>query len=55
MDTDPVSFTLLPGEQFAALTGQARAAYDEARLDYHSELVVVTTSAVRQVIRRAAC
>jgi hypothetical protein len=52
VDTDPASFTLLAGEQLAALTGQGRAAYDEARLDYHSELVVVTTSAVRQVIRQ---
>ena len=37
VDTDPASFTLLAGEQLAALTGQGRAAYDEARLDYHSE------------------
>ncbi|HMD23819.1 MAG TPA: ATP/GTP-binding protein, partial [Streptosporangiaceae bacterium] len=50
VDTDPAVFALLPGEQLAALSGQRRAAYDEARLDYHSELVVVTTSAVRQVI-----
>ena len=51
----PASFDLLPDERWAALSGQGREAYDEARLYYHSEMIIVATSTVREVARRAGC
>ena len=33
-------------------TARSRAAYDEARISYHSELVVVATSTLREVTRQ---
>ena len=35
-----------------ALSGEQRSRYDEARISYHSELVVVATSTVREVARQ---
>ena len=48
----PASFDLLPGGQWQALSGGQRGRYDEARISYHSELVVVATSTVREVTRQ---
>ncbi len=46
----PAPPRLLPGDQYAALGSDARAAYDEERLDYHTRLGVVGTSTLRQVV-----
>jgi len=48
--TTPGQPPLLPTDQYHALGSEARAAYDEERLDYHTRLGVVGTSALRQVV-----
>jgi Bacterial TniB protein len=52
VDAAPATFDLLPGAARAALTAAGKAAYDEARISYHSELVVVATSTLREVTRQ---
>ena len=52
VDSAPASFDLLVGEQWQALSGEQRGRYDEARINYHSELVVVATSTVLEVARQ---
>jgi hypothetical protein len=52
VDSAPASFDLLAGGQWRALSGEQRGRYDEARINYHSELVVVATSTVREVARQ---
>jgi hypothetical protein len=49
VDADPASFDLLDDTAWAGLPDTGRVLYDEARCRYHSELVVVSTSTVRQV------
>jgi len=49
---DPVTLDLLPDPDWAALDAASRSEYDEARVKYHSELIVVETSTVRDVIRQ---
>jgi len=49
VDAAPASFELLPDEQWQALSDTDRDGYDEARINYHSEMVVVATSTVREV------
>ncbi len=49
---DPISLDLLPDVEWAALDPGKRADYDDARIKYHSQLVVVETSTVRDVIRQ---
>ncbi|MEV0134551.1 ATP-binding protein [Dactylosporangium sp. NPDC050688] len=49
VDADPVT-TTLPDR--AGLDDDTRMAYDEERIRYHSELVVVATSTVREVMRQ---
>ena len=51
-DAAPAAFELLPDAAWASLTASSRAAYDEARISYHSELVVVATSTLREVTRQ---
>ena len=51
-DAAPARFDLLPDAARASLTASSRAAYDEARISYHSELVVVATSTLREVTRQ---
>ena len=41
---------LLAAAEYAFLGDDARAAYDEERLDYHTRLGVVGTSVLRQVV-----
>jgi hypothetical protein len=41
---------LLAAAEYASLGDDARAAYDEERLDYHTRLGVVGTSVLRQVV-----
>jgi AAA domain len=52
VDAAPAVFDLLPDAARAGLAAGTRAAYDEARISYHSELVVVATSIVREVARQ---
>lgn len=52
VDAVPATCDLLPEQTWQALTGMQRAVYDEARINYHSEMVVVATSTVRDVIRQ---
>jgi hypothetical protein len=52
VDAEPAQFELLPEAQWAALRPAERIAYDEARIDYHSEMVIVATSTVRQVAQQ---
>jgi hypothetical protein len=41
---------LLPGQQWRQLSDAGRLAYDEARLNHHSRLLVVATPVIRKVI-----
>jgi len=52
VDAAPATFGLLPDAAWAGLAAGSRAAYDEERMSYHSELVVVATSTVREVVRQ---
>ena len=52
VDAPPASFDLLPDKRWTALSGQDRRVYDEARLNYHSEMIIVATSTVREVARQ---
>lgn len=49
---DPVTLDLLPQARWKTLDSVARAEYDDTRIKYHSELIVVETSTVRDVIRQ---
>ncbi|MEU8156126.1 TniB family NTP-binding protein [Micromonospora sp. NPDC048986] len=49
VEADPADVALLPKGDWSALTAQQRLIYDEARIAYHAELVVVTTSAIREI------
>jgi len=52
VDTAPVKFDLLSDKARAGLSSASREAYDEARITYHSELVVVATSTLREVTKQ---
>ena len=52
VDAPPAQFELLPESQWSALTEAERAAYDDVRISYHSEMVVVATPTVREVIKQ---
>ena len=52
VDAPPASFDLKPDRRWRALDDAAREAYDDARISYHSEMVVVATSLVREVVRQ---
>ena len=52
VDTPAAAFDLLPDQDRRHLTEDEKTAYDEARINYHSEMVVVATSTVREVIRQ---
>ena len=52
VDAPAARFELLPEERWAALAGPDKEAYDEARLNYHSEMIIVATSAIREVARQ---
>ena len=49
VDADPPEFTLLADDEWASLGEDERTAYNEARVAHHSELVVVTTSAIEAI------
>ena len=52
VDAAPATFDLLAEDAWAALAPHDREAYGEARISYHSELVVVATSALRKVTQQ---
>ena len=49
VDADPPEFTLLDDCDWDSLSDAERTAYDEARVAHHSELVVVTTTAIQEI------
>lgn len=49
VDEDPIPFELLPPDAWQDLDSQARDEYDEGRVNYHSELIIVETPTVRDV------
>ncbi len=52
VDTTPAGFTLLPEKQWLELGDADRETYDDNRISYHSEMVIVATSLVRDVARQ---
>jgi hypothetical protein len=52
VDTPAAGFELLPVKRWEALSGQDKEAYDESRLNYHSEMIIVATSTIREVARQ---
>ena len=52
IDTPPAASELLPEKQWLDLAGPERDRYDDARITYHSEMIVVATSLIRQVARQ---
>lgn len=52
IDTPPATFQLLPEQRWRSLSEEQRETYDEARINYHSEMIVVATSTIRQVNRQ---
>ena len=52
VDAPPAAFDLLSPGALAGLSPAGRDAYDDARITYHSELVVVATSTLREVTRQ---
>jgi hypothetical protein len=52
VDAPAAHFELLPQERWEALAGPDKEAYDEARLSYHSEMIIVATSTIREVARQ---
>ncbi|MFJ2217780.1 TniB family NTP-binding protein [Streptomyces sp. NPDC101062] len=49
VEKDVTDFDLVSLERWQDMADEERAVYDEARIDHHSELQVVRTSAVREV------
>ncbi|MDN3245500.1 ATP-binding protein [Streptomyces sp. ZSW22] len=49
VEKDPRPFDLLPRPRWESMNDEERTDYDEARIDYHSELQVVRTSTVKEV------
>jgi hypothetical protein len=52
VDTATATFDLLPDAAWTSLSPVSREAYDEARITYHSELVVVATSTLLDVTKQ---
>ncbi|MDX5962013.1 ATP-binding protein [Rhodococcus opacus] len=52
VDAPAAHFDLLSEKRWAALSESDRDAYDEARLNYHSEMIIVATSTLRDVARQ---
>ena len=50
VDEEPAPPELLPDQQWRRLSDAGRLAYDEARLNHHSRLLVVATPVIRKVI-----
>lgn len=52
VEEEPLDFQLLPEDVWKGLEGPERFRYDEARETYHSELVVVETQIVTDVVKQ---
>lgn len=52
VDAPRQSLELLPGPVWEGLTEEARTADQEARMSYHSELIVVATSTLREIAQQ---
>jgi AAA domain len=52
VDTPPASFTLFSEQKWEGLDHDAREAYDDSRISYHSEMVIVATSLLKDVARQ---
>ena len=49
VSSDPSDLALLPRQEWEALGERDRRDYDDARIAHHAELVVVSTSAIREI------
>lgn len=52
VDSEPLDMTPLPSSDLETLTPARRELYDEQRISYHSELVIVQTSTVLSIIHQ---
>jgi hypothetical protein len=52
VDADEPTFGLLPDADVQALDDAGRMGYDEARIAYHAEMIVVATSTIRQILHQ---
>lgn len=52
VDAEPATLDLLPDKAWTVLSPQAKETYDQARFNYHSEMIVVATSTIREVARQ---
>ncbi|MFE2185906.1 ATP-binding protein [Streptomyces sp. NPDC059455] len=52
VDEDPIVFDLVPEDEWKDLDPRARDEYDEGRVNYHSELIIVETPTVRDVLHQ---
>ncbi|MGR6977517.1 TniB family NTP-binding protein [Mycobacteroides abscessus] len=52
VNAKPATFDLLPYEDYLRLTPSQKDLYDERRLAYHSELVIIETGTMRHVTRQ---
>lgn len=52
IETPPAAFDLLPADQWQNLPDEDREVYDDARINYHSEMVVVETPTIKQVVKQ---
>jgi hypothetical protein len=52
VDADEPTLELLPDADRDALDDAARTGYNEARIAYHAELIVVTTSTIQQILHQ---
>jgi thioredoxin reductase len=55
VETPTAHFELLSEKRWVALTGRDKEAYDEARLNYHCEMIIVATPASARSLGRAGC
>jgi len=52
IDTPAATFQLLPDKRWQSLSLPDKDIYNEARINYHSEMIIVATSTIREVARQ---
>lgn len=52
VEAKPAAFDLIDRNDYVQLGGAERLAYDDRRMSYHSELVIIETSTVRHITRQ---
>jgi hypothetical protein len=52
IDTPAASLQLLPDKRWQSLSEADKETYNEARINYHSEMIIVATSTIREVARQ---